>query len=296
MGLSAIYMAQELCKLNTKDLTPDESLLYVQVFRRHGFSVTEFRQLLHQGGATWQDVSSEQVVDSAGSGRLSFIIRGRGQVHDASSPTFRGKASKPVVTLGLGGVIGEAAFLQDCSTFTATGDAAGGVCRAHVACLGLEREYVIIEKGARLVSWDAKRLCEYISLKEASRHKLHALLTEAAAAKLLGGGKTPPPVAGSGGKTSTRKTQMESSTEPAAEVASQLTTRQRLDAAVQHLKANNPSSARAALSRGLEELLSNSCNDAIQPLLELDGWLEQQVHDCGARSVEPAVAPSGLGA
>jgi len=244
MAVSCTYMAKEISKLETRDMSAEEAQLYVQVFRHHGFSPSEFSHLLHQAGASWEDVPCDLVLDANSLTRLTFIVRGGCEVHDGAN--VRSDTSIPVMTLGAGGVIGETNFLRDCNTMS-TGQCK---CDCGGAEAELEQEKIVVKMGTRLLSWDAKRLCSFMALNEACRHKMHAVLAEGAASKLL--------------LASQRSTGVDGA------VPSALTARQHLVASAQRLKKGEKGAARVALSAALEEMLSTSTGAASQ---QLAGWV-----------------------
>jgi hypothetical protein len=171
MGLSGAYVVRELNKQAVKDLTEDEALLYAQKFKSYGFSRLEFRQLLRQAGATWEEapLDSERVLDSSMlAQRLSFIVRGGCKLHSAPASAA---ADSPSVHLSFGGTIGEAEFVNAPDSTSAS--------KRHLD------HHAVLEPGTRLVCWDVERLRRHLSLHAGTEHRLNTILLEAASTKLV---------------------------------------------------------------------------------------------------------------
>jgi len=169
LGLSGVHLMQELSKQEVRHLTEDEALLYVRFFQSHGFSRSEFSQLLKHGGATLVDYSRTRSgsIDLP-KDDLSFIIRGACTI-SSSLGTVSG--------LGVGATIGETSFLT--------------VPDSPISCSYKRQvsdsnwEIVVPAGGVRLISWNAAKLKRYLALNEGAANKLNDVLVEAAAAKLL---------------------------------------------------------------------------------------------------------------
>jgi len=248
MGMSGVHMARELSRHERKDLTEDEALLYAQVFQRHGFSVAEFYQLLRGGGATWEDVQDQRMVDTATTKHLSFVVRGGASMYDSHSPVGNCEKNSQVSahSLGFGSAIGEAAFLQDERP-------TGG-------------EFVVVEAGARLVNWDVDRLRRHLVLNEAAAGKLRTLLVETRAAEVLAAAQRTPKEAstGSRGGQSLRPHHL----------------RRGLVSVARKLGAGDVAGARADLDATVEEYLSASPDAVAGQLLAWTRTLGQKA-SCG---------------
>jgi len=164
LGLSGAYMLRELTKEAVKDLTQNEALLYAQLFRSYGFSRLEFRQLLRQADATWEESpdDGERVLDgNMLAQRLCLVVHGGCKLYSTSSQSV----DTPSLELSIGGTIGEEPFLGRSSA--------------------VRYSRAVLEPGTRLVCWDVERLCKHLALHEATEHQLHGILAEAAARKFF---------------------------------------------------------------------------------------------------------------
>jgi len=104
---SVTHVAEEVAESNVRNLTADEALVYVKAFRPHGFSMTEFRELLESGGAEWTSLPPGADIDSVRTNRLVMVARGSIGVKDPALA-----ACDCLATLEPDVAIGETAYLS----------------------------------------------------------------------------------------------------------------------------------------------------------------------------------------
>jgi hypothetical protein len=82
LGMCGVHVARRVAESRVSDMTERESLLYSKAFEKHGWTMTEFRNLLKHGGVQWEHFEPGDVVAQGHGDALQVVGNGSCEVWD----------------------------------------------------------------------------------------------------------------------------------------------------------------------------------------------------------------------